>query len=72
MNRGRTITISARRNPGIEERLESACKASTGPCPSITGMRNLYWGKDALIVKCGAYIYYFGKDVGQNIGVLYH
>ena len=24
---------------------------------SITGMKKLYYGKDALLVKCGAYIY---------------
>lgn len=70
MERGRTITISAKRNPGIGERLEKACSASTGPYPNITGMRR-YWGKDALIVKCGAYIYYFGKDRGQDIPVAY-
>ncbi len=28
-----------------------------GPHPNITGMRNLYWGKDALIVKQGSYAY---------------
>lgn len=28
-----------------------------GPNPNITGMRNLYWGKDALIVKQGRYAY---------------
>lgn len=24
---------------------------------SIKGMKNLYYGKDALLVKCGSYIY---------------
>lgn len=24
---------------------------------SITGMKNLYYGKDALLVRCGNYIY---------------
>ena len=24
---------------------------------SITGMKNLYYGKDSLLVKCGSYIY---------------
>ncbi|HYE68405.1 MAG TPA: hypothetical protein VEA58_07330 [Anaerovoracaceae bacterium] len=24
---------------------------------SITGMKKLYYGKDALLVKCGSYIY---------------
>lgn len=30
---------------------------SSGPNANITGMRNLYWGKDAYILKCGSYIY---------------
>ncbi|KKN78464.1 hypothetical protein LCGC14_0349960 [marine sediment metagenome] len=30
---------------------------SAGPYPNISGMRKLYWGKDALIVKQGAYAY---------------
>lgn len=24
---------------------------------SIKGMKKLYWGKDALLVRCGSYIY---------------
>ena len=24
---------------------------------NITGMKNLYYGKDALLVRCGSYIY---------------
>ena len=30
---------------------------SAGPNANVTGMRNKYWGKDALIVKHGQYIY---------------
>lgn len=30
---------------------------SAGPHPSITGMRSKYWGRDAYILKCGAYAY---------------
>jgi len=30
---------------------------NAGPYPNIKGMRNLYWGKDALVVKSGAYAY---------------
>ena len=30
---------------------------NAGPNANITGMRNLYWGKNAYIIKCGAYIY---------------
>ena len=27
------------------------------PYPSVSGMKKLYWGEDALCVKCGAYVY---------------
>ena len=37
--------------------LRRCCRASAGPRPSISGMRKLYWGKDAHIVKCGQYAY---------------
>lgn len=30
---------------------------NAGPHPNIAGMRNLYWGKDALLIKCGSYVY---------------
>lgn len=30
---------------------------SAGPHPNIKGMRALYWGRDAYILKCGAYAY---------------
>ena len=30
-------------------------------------MRNKYWGRDALVVRAGAYAYYMGKDTGQVI-----
>lgn len=33
---------------------------NAGPNPNITGMRSLYWGKDALIVKQGQYAYKIG------------
>ena len=65
--RGRTITIRVKDRPGLEKRLEHDCKASAGPYPNITGMRNLYWGQDALIIKYGTCIYYMGKDRGQEV-----
>ena len=34
-----------------------------GPNPSIKGMRNLYWGKDAYIIKSGRYAYKVPQDV---------
>ena len=30
---------------------------NAGPRPNIAGMRKLYWGKDALLIKCGQYVY---------------
>ncbi len=36
---------------------------SAGPHSSIKGMKELYWGKNALVVKSGAYIYKVPEDV---------
>lgn len=33
---------------------------SAGPYANLTGMRKFYWGKNALVVKVGAYIYHVG------------
>lgn len=30
---------------------------SAGPRPNITGMRNLYWGVDAPLIRVGVYVY---------------
>jgi len=30
---------------------------SAGPRANVTGMKNKYWGKDAYIIRSGAYIY---------------
>lgn len=55
--KGKTIYVKVSefgrylRNNGLTVR------ASAGPYPNITGMRNLYWGKDCTIIKSGAYIY---------------
>lgn len=38
-------------------RLRLAAFPSAGPHPNITGMRSKYWGRDAYIIKCGAYAY---------------
>jgi hypothetical protein len=32
-------------------------------------MRNLYWGRDALVVKAGIYIYNMGRDTGQELPI---
>ena len=36
---------------------------SAGPNPSVKGMKELYWGKNALVIKSGAYIYKVPDDV---------
>jgi hypothetical protein len=30
---------------------------NAGPYPSISGMKKLYWGKNAYVIKCGTYAY---------------
>lgn len=30
---------------------------NAGPYPNITGMRRLYWGANAYIIKCGQFAY---------------
>ena len=59
--------VGVRSRPGIQRRLERDCIGSAGPYPSIRGMRMLYWGRDALVVKSGAYAYYMGRDTGQEV-----
>jgi hypothetical protein len=41
---------------------------NAGPYPSITGMRNLYWGKNALVVRCGVYAYHVDKPTFERLG----
>ena len=65
--RGRTLYVSTRRHPEVVRRLQRDCVGSAGPYPCISGMRKKYWGRDALVVRAGAYAYYMGKDEGQEI-----
>lgn len=67
MKRGRTVYLRLRDRHGLERRLGRDCVGSAGPYPSISGMRKLYWGRDALVIKAGAYAYYMGKDTGQAV-----
>lgn len=46
------------RNERILEKYPNA-----GPHPNITGMRRLYWGKDAFIIKCGVYAYNVPQEI---------
>lgn len=36
---------------------------NAGPNPSISGMKNLYWGEDALCIKCGQYVYKVTQEI---------
>ena len=65
--RGRTVYLRVRGRPEVVRRLQHDCIGSAGPYPCISGMRKLYWGRDALVVKAGAYAYYMGKDTGQSV-----
>ena len=51
------LTIYRRSTRLMNRWLDWAACASAGPHPSIRGMRKLFWGKGANIVKCGVYIY---------------
>lgn len=62
MRRGRTLYYRVRGRPEVVRMLEHSCIGSAGPYPSISGMRKKYWGKDALVIRAGAYAYYMGKD----------
>ena len=37
--------------------LSDHCVASSGYGGNLTGMRKLYWGKDALVVRCCKYLF---------------
>ena len=65
--RGKTITISKKAYPNMGKILESECIASAGPYANITGMRNLYWGKECLIIRYGSYIYNMGTSYNLQI-----
>lgn len=58
--RGRTVYLNKKQTPNAAKWvkwLEDNCQASAGPHGNLTGMRNLYWGRRALVVKAGAYLY---------------
>jgi len=64
--RGRTLYYRTCGRPEVVRALERSCIGSAGPYPSITGMRKKYWGKNALIIRAGAYAYYMGPDMYAN------
>ena len=69
--RGRTVILKKRTTPDAAKWvrwLEEHCEASAGPHPNICGMRNLYWGRAALVVKAGAYLYLITRrDDGRRM-----
>ncbi|MGN0130683.1 MAG: hypothetical protein ACI4CE_07345 [Methanomethylophilus alvi] len=69
--RGRTIILKKKSTPDAAKWvkwLEDNCLASAGPYPNICGMRNIYWGRQSLIVKSGAYIYLIApRDDGRKM-----
>lgn len=48
---------ATKRNKNILSKFPNA-----GPSCNVKGMRNLFWGKDALLIKCGAYVYHVDCD----------
>lgn len=62
----KTVTISQEKaeQMGITKRNF----ASAGPYPNITGMKEKYWGLDALCVKCGPYVYKVDEITYLNCG----
>lgn len=39
---------------------------STGRYGNVSGMRNLYWGKEAFVIRCGAYAYKVDETTFNN------
>lgn len=70
-DRGRTVYLSKKGNPDAAKWvtwLEENCLASAGPRPNLCGMRRMYWGDKALIVKCGLYAYLItSHDDGRRL-----
>lgn len=69
--KGRTVVLLKKHTPNAAKWvrwLEENCQASAGPHPSLVGMRNLSWGREALIVRSGAYLYLIDRyDDGRRL-----
>lgn len=59
-----TIPVSQGKQIGIIE----GPFPSAGPYPNITGMKQKYWGMDAMCVKCGTYVYKVDEITYLNCG----
>ncbi len=64
MNKGlyATITVTKEQAKG----LFLGNFPNAGPYPNITGMKNKYWGLDALCIRCGAYVYHVDAETYQR------
>ncbi len=40
---------------------------SAGPYPSVAGMKKQYWGKNALCVRQGSYVYKVSQEIYNRI-----
>lgn len=50
-------------NKQMKEKYNLSQYPNAGPNPSIIGMKNLYWGKDAYCIKSGEYVYKVPKEI---------
>lgn len=41
---------------------------NAGPRPSIIGMKERFWGTDALCIKCGQYVYKVDRETYRFFG----
>ena len=41
---------------------------NAGPRCNVTGMKKLYWGENALCVRCGLYVYHVDADTYKTCG----
>ena len=55
--RVKTLSVSEGKRLGIEDLPNFSV---TG---SIRGMKKKYYGEDALLIRCGGYIYYVGRNL---------
>jgi hypothetical protein len=64
MNKYKYVKVSeAKRRGSLNAKLTLSLYPNAGPHPNIKGMRNKYWGKDAYIIKSGAYAYNVPRNV---------
>ena len=50
-------------NKELKEQYNLSQYPNAGPNANITGMKKMFYGKDALLVKSGQYIYHVPKEV---------